>query len=168
MENERFEIKPIGIIHTKFKEQKGTPIQGGLFPETQGYAEIYADYVEGLKDLDGFSHAIFIYLFDRSKDWKPLVTPYLDDQLRGVFSTRAPRRPNPIGLTIVKLDSVDGNKIAFSRADMLDGTPLLDIKPFVPKIDAPDVEKLGWLEKRLLDKESEQNHTGSADERFDK
>ena len=166
MENQEFILKPIGIIHTPFKEKKGTPIQGGLFPDNKGWVEIFPEFRKGLKDLDGFSHLIFLYCFNRSDSWEPLVTPYLDDQLRGVFSTRAPRRPNPIGMTVVKLLSLEGSIIHFACADMLDGTPLLDIKPYVPKIDAPQAEKLGWIEKRKLDMNSDNNHSGLADERF--
>ncbi|MBD3168033.1 MAG: tRNA (N6-threonylcarbamoyladenosine(37)-N6)-methyltransferase TrmO [candidate division Zixibacteria bacterium] len=163
---EQLTIKPIGIIHTGFKEKKGTPIQGGLFPDTEGRAEIFPEYHECLKDLDGFSHLIFLYHFNQSGSWKPLVVPYLDDTERGVFSTRAPRRPNPIGMTVIELVKIEKGVIYFNRADMLEGTPLVDIKPFVPKIDAPEIKKLGWLEKRKLDRNSEDDHPGTADERF--
>ncbi|MCP4632184.1 MAG: tRNA (N6-threonylcarbamoyladenosine(37)-N6)-methyltransferase TrmO, partial [candidate division Zixibacteria bacterium] len=122
-------IRPIGIIYTEFENKKGTPIQGGLFPENKGKVEMFPEYIEALKDLDGFSHLVFLYMFDRSVDWKPLVVPYLDDTLRGVFSTRAPKRPNPIGMTVVELLSIKDGIIEFARADMLDGTPLIDIKP---------------------------------------
>jgi tRNA-Thr(GGU) m(6)t(6)A37 methyltransferase TsaA len=159
-------IKPIGIIRTPFTEKQGTPIQGALVDESSGTAEVFDEFKAGLKDLDGFSHAIFLYYFDRSHGWEPLVVPYLDDRRRGVFATRAPRRPNPIGLTVVKLLSIEDNIIEFKHTDMLDGTPLLDIKPYIPKVDAPESEKPGWLNERMERSDSNRRRSYRADDRF--
>ncbi len=155
MEPSKILLKPIGVIHTSFTNYGDAPFQGTYYPKSQGTAEIFKEYKAGLKDLDNYSNAIFIYLFNRSKDWKPMVIPHFDNKLRGLFSTRAPHRPNPLGMTVVKLLSIDKNIITFSYADMLDGTPLLDIKPFIPKIDCPKVGKLGWIEKYM---DTEHNH----------
>lgn len=138
------------------------PIQAGLSRVTQGTAEILDDYVPGLKDLDGFSHVILLYHFDRVTQTRLEVIPYLDEEYRGVFATRAPVRPNHIGMAVVELERIEGNVLHFRGADMLDGTPLLDIKPYVGEFDAPAVERIGWLaeaRQRMPDKR--------ADDRFE-
>ncbi len=141
--------KPIGIIHSPFKEPKGTPIQPTAAKGIDGKVEVFPEYVEGLKDLEGFSHIILIYHFHLVR--KPLlrVKPFLDDQIRGVFSTRAPTRPNPIGISVVRLVKVEKNVLYIRDIDIVDGTPLLDIKPYVPEFDVRKVEKIGWLEKNV-------------------
>jgi len=139
------EFKPIGYIHSPFKGQKGTPIQPKRDKGTKGYIEILPEYKDALSDLDGFSHIILLYHLHLSKDYSLKVVPYLDNVQRGLFATRAPRRPNPIGLSVVRLDKIEGTTIHISNFDILDGTPLLDIKPYVPHFDDPVDIKIGWL-----------------------
>jgi len=141
--------KPIGFIHTPFKEPKGVPIQPVAGKDIEGKVEILPDYVEGLKDLEGFSHIILIYHLHLSKKASLLVKPYMDEKLRGVFATRAPSRPNPIGLSIVRLVNIKGNMIYIKDIDIVDGTPLLDIKPYVPEFDLREANRIGWLEKNI-------------------
>lgn len=143
------EIKytPIGIIHSPFKEISGMPIQPSGAKGIKGTVKINTEYVGGLKDIDGFSHIILIYHFNLSKDYSLEVIPFLDERLRGVFATRAPKRPNPIGLSIVKLIKVENNILQIENIDVLDNTPLLDIKPYVTKFDAPEEVRIGWLDK---------------------
>ena len=138
---------PIGVIHSEYKETKNTPIQPASARGVSGSVEIFPEYVEGLKDIEGFSHLILIYHFDRSQGYKLKVKPFLDENLHGVFSTRAPFRPNPIGLSVVKLVSRSKNILEIENIDILDGTPLLDIKPFVPDFDAVENAKIGWVAK---------------------
>ena len=139
-------LKPIGFIKTPFKTKDGMPIQPTGAKGIKGTIEIDSQYSEGLKDLDGFSHIILIYHFHLSKTYDLTVKPFMDDQLHGIFSTRVPKRPNPIGLSVVKLNKMESNILHIENIDVLDGTPLLDIKPFIPDVDSPDVQKLGWLE----------------------
>lgn len=141
--------KPIGIIYSPFKEPHGTPIQTASAQDVEGTVEIFPEYVEGLKDIEGFSHILLIYLFHLSKVWTLKVKPYMDNQLREVFATRAPARPNPIGISIVRLVTVEGEKLYIRGVDMVDGTPLLDIKPYVPEFDVWQAEKTGWLTKEI-------------------
>ena len=141
--------RPIGIIHSPFKEPKGTPIQPTGARNIDATVELFPEYVEGLKDLEGFSHIILIYHFHLSKHTSLRVKPYMDDELRGVFATRAPSRPNPIGISVVRLVKVEGNILHIQDVDAVDGTPLLDIKPYVPEFDTREAYKIGWLEKRV-------------------
>jgi len=143
----KIKYQPIGIIHSTFKTVKGMPIQPSGAAGVQGTVEIFSQFKEGLKDLDGFSHIILIYHFHRSDGCSLLVTPFLDSVERGVFATRAPRRPNPIGLSVVRLVEIDACTLTIEGVDILDGTPLLDIKPYVPNFDTPDVTSIGWIEK---------------------
>ncbi len=140
---------PIGIIHTPFKEPRGVPIQPSAAREIEGKVELFPEYVQGLKDLEGFSHIILIYHFHLAKLGSLLVKPYMDDEYHGVFATRAPSRPNPIGLSIVRLVRVEGNILHVRDVDIVDGTPLLDIKPYVPDFDVREVERIGWLENNI-------------------
>lgn len=140
--------QPIGIIHSPHREPKGTPIQPRGAAGITGTVEIFRPYVEGLQDLEGFSHIILLYHLHLSQPAKLKVKPFLDQKLRGVFATRAPARPNPIGLSIVKLLSVEDHLLHIQEVDIIDGTPLLDIKPYLPDFDSPVVEKQGWLEKK--------------------
>jgi len=139
---------PIGIIHTPFKDIKGMPIQPAGARGVKGTIELNHDYVEGIHDLEGFSHIILIYHFHLSKDYSLKVKPFMDDTLRGVFSTRAPRRPNPIGMSVVRLVKIEKNILHIEDVDIVDGTPLLDIKPYVPEFDVQKVEKVGWLSQK--------------------
>ncbi len=139
----------IGVIHSPFKTPRGTPIQPGAVQGEPGTIEVFQEYAEGLKDLDGFSHILVIYHFHKVKTSSLSVTPFLDDQKHGVFSTRAPNRPNPIGISVVRLVSRERNTLHVKDLDIVDGTPLLDIKPYVPEFDAVDAEKIGWLQKQV-------------------
>jgi len=141
--------KPIGVVHSSFREPRGTPIQPTAAQDTQGTVEIYPQYAEGLKDLEGFSHITLIYHFHKAKKPALKVKPYMDDKLHGVFATRAPARPNPIGISVVQLLKIEGNTLHIHNLDILDGTPLLDIKPYVPEFDAPKTQKKGWLEQHI-------------------
>jgi len=140
--------EPIGIIHSPFKDIKGMPIQPTGAKGIAGTIEIYPEFTEGLKDLEGFSHIILIYHFHLSKGYSLKVTPFMDENLRGVFATRAPKRPNPIGISVVKLRKIEGNILNIEDVDIIDGTPLLDIKPYVPEFDVQEVEKIGWLSQK--------------------
>jgi tRNA-Thr(GGU) m(6)t(6)A37 methyltransferase TsaA len=139
---------PIGIIHSPFKDIKGMPIQPGGAKGIAGTIEIKPEYVDGLQDIEGFSHIILIYHFHLSKGYSLKVKPFLDETLRGVFATRAPRRPNPIGISVVKLVRLEGTILHIEDIDIVDGTPLLDIKPYVPEFDITGGKKLGWLSKK--------------------
>ena len=143
------EIKyqPIGIIHSPFKNVQGMPIQPTGAANVQGRVELVPELTSGLKDLDGFSHIILLYHFHQIQGEELVVTPFLDLEARGIFATRAPKRPNPIGLSIVKLTGIDDSTLYIENVDILDGTPLLDIKPYVPEFDHFSVERVGWLGK---------------------
>lgn len=142
-------LKPIGVIHTPYKEPKGMPIQGGFEKNVAGQIEIFPEYQEGLKDIEGFSHLILIYYFDRAKEGKLIGKPFLEDEPHGIFAIRSPHRPNHIGFSIVKLENVKGSIVTFSEVDILDGTPLLDIKPYVSHFDSRESVKNGWLDKHF-------------------
>jgi len=141
--------KPIGIIHSPFKEPRGTPIQPAGAKCTDGIVEIFPEYAEGLKDIEGFSHIILLYHFHLSKESTSIAKPYMDNEAHGVFAMRGPSRPNPIGISVVRLVKVEGNVLHIQDIDIVDGTPLLDIKPYVPEFDAREVERIGWLEKSV-------------------
>ncbi len=142
-------IKPIGIINTPYKEPKGMPIQGKFKRGVIGTAKLFPEYKAGLKDIEGFSHVILIYHFNRSKEEKLTGKPFLEDTEHGIFAIRSPHRPNHIGFSIVKLKSVKGSTITFTEVDILDGTPLLDIKPYVKHFDSRDKVKNGWIDKHF-------------------
>jgi len=146
---ESFTIKSIGIINTPYKEPKGIPIQGKFKRGVTGTARIFSEYKAGLKDIEGFSHVILIYRFNRSKEEKLTGRPFLEDTEHGIFAIRSPHRPNHIGFSIVKLKSVKGDTITFAEVDILDGTPLLDIKPYVKHFDSRDKVKNGWIDKHF-------------------
>ncbi len=141
------EYHPIGVIHSPHKDPRGMPIQPPGAEGVRGTVEVFPEYVEGLKDLEGFSHVILLYHFHRSTGYKLTIVPFMDQEERGLFATRAPRRPNPIGISVVKLLGIDGGRLEIENVDILDGTPLLDIKPYVPKFDAPGDVRTGWLER---------------------
>jgi tRNA-Thr(GGU) m(6)t(6)A37 methyltransferase TsaA len=143
------EVTQIGVIHTQFKESKGTPIQPKMGKGARGTVEIFSQYAPGLKDLDGFSHVVLLYYFHLSEGYSLEVTPFLDDKLRGLFATRAPRRPSPLGLSVVRLEKIEGNVLHIRDVDMIDGTPLLDVKPYVPVFDEDAGVRVGWLEDKL-------------------
>jgi tRNA-Thr(GGU) m(6)t(6)A37 methyltransferase TsaA len=137
---------PIGVIHSPFHELTGMPIQPCGETSAPGKVELKPVFVDGLKDLDGFSHIILIYHLHQSRRVALQVVPFLDSEPHGVFATRAPHRPNPIGISVVKLLAIEKNILYVENLDILDGTPLLDIKPYVPEFDSPREFRLGWLE----------------------
>jgi tRNA-Thr(GGU) m(6)t(6)A37 methyltransferase TsaA len=139
------QFKAIGRIHTPFDTIAGMPIQPTGAAGVRGTVELFAAYAEGLKDLKGFSHIILLYHFHKSGPPKLLVEPFLDKTPHGVFATRAPSRPNAIGLSIVKLIEIRDHRLTVENIDVLDGTPLLDIKPYVPEFDHHPVDRTGWL-----------------------
>ena len=141
------QLKPIGVIHSPFSRSKGTPIQSALAEGAEGTAVLEPEYAEGLRDLEGFERIWLLYWFDRAAGGADLiVTPYLQDTPHGVFATRAPARPNPIGMSPVRLLSVEGNVLRLADVDILDGTPLLDIKPYVPRFDCFQTTRNGWFD----------------------
>lgn len=140
-------MHPIGVIHTPFSNKRTTPLQPSRSMAV-GQIEVYPAYVAGLRDLAGFSHIILLYVFHRSDGYTLQVTPFLDNQERGLFATRYPARPNPIGLSIVRLLAVRDHILEIEGVDMLDGTPLLDIKPYVPDFDAQVDVRTGWYTTR--------------------
>jgi tRNA (adenine37-N6)-methyltransferase len=143
----KIKFTPIGIIHSPFTELEGMPIQPAGAAGVKGTVEVFKDFRSGLKDLDGFSHIILLYHFHFSLGFDLHVVPFLDSTPRGLFATRAPKRPNPIGLSIVQLDNIEKGVLFIQNVDILDGTPLLDIKPYVPEFDAQVKVRAGWLEK---------------------
>ena len=146
---QEIKYEAIGIIHSPFKEAKGTPIQAAIAKDTEGIVEVFPEYAESLKDVEGFSHIILIFHFHLSRGASLTAKPYMDDRERGVFAIRGPRRPNPIGISTVRLVRIEGNMLYIKGLDILDGTPLLDIKPYVPEFDVHEVSKIGWLEKNI-------------------
>lgn len=142
-------IKPIGIINTPYNEPKGIPIQGKFEKGVIGTIRLFPEYRAGLKDIEGFSHLILLYHFNRSKEEHLTGKPFLEDIDHGIFAIRSPHRPNHIGLSIVKIESVKGATITFSEVDILDGTPLWDIKPYVQHFDSRGKVKNGWIDKHF-------------------
>jgi len=142
-------FKQIGTVRSPFTESKGTPIQPGAGKGVKGTVELKQEYVKGLKDLDGFSHIMLICQLNLCKDYSLEVIPYMDNSLRGVFATRAPSRPNPIGISVTRLIKIENNILHIEDLDLIDGTPLLDIKPYVPEMDTRDEVRFGWLENRI-------------------
>ena len=142
-------LKSIGVIRTPYKEPKGMPIQGAFKKDVTGQVEIFPEYQQGLKDIEAFSHLILIYYFNRAKEEKFIGKPFLEDEPHGIFAIRSPVRPNHLGFSIVKLEKVANNIITFSEVDILDNTPLLDIKPYVSYFDSRENVKNGWLDKHF-------------------
>ncbi len=158
---EEIAYRPIGTIHSPFTEPEEMPIQPCGAMGVSGTVELFEEYAAGLKDLDGFSHLILIYHCHLSEGFDLEVKPFLDSAPRGVFATRAPRRPNSIGLSVVKLVSMSGRTLHIENADIIDGTPLLDIKPYVSTFDAVEEERIGWLSERVKNARD-----ARSDERF--
>ncbi len=148
MSNElpHIEFQQIGVIHSPFTALENMPIQPCGAPDAEGRVVVDPRFVEGLSDLEGFSHIYLLYEFHQAGAKKLTVTPFLDPHPRGVFATRAPVRPNPVGLSVVELLSVDGNVLTVRGIDILDGTPLLDVKPYVEKFDHPAHVRSGWMQ----------------------
>lgn len=161
MPEESFQYESIGVIRTPFESPEGMPIQP-VGTDTVGTVGVHESYADGLQDLDGFSHCILLYHFHETTGSPSLQTkPFLDDEERGIFSIRAPARPNPIGLSVVEIDTVTTQEVTVSGIDVVDGTPLLDIKPFVTDFDIPDEVDTGWFDASRSTIQSTQ-----ADERF--
>ena len=140
-------IEPIGTIYSPFTEKAETPIQAAR-SQALGRVEVNPQYSEGLKDIEGFSHIILLYAFHESSGYELQIKPFLDDNLRGLFATRYPYRPNPIGLSVVRLLKHEGNILEIEGVDVLNGTPLLDIKPYVEDFDVRLNTRQGWYKKR--------------------
>lgn len=158
---EAIQYKPIGIIHSPFNNPRGMPIQPVGARGISGTVELQPEYEDGLKDLDGFSHIILIYHFHLSEGYSLQIRPFLDDTPRGIFAIRAPKRPNPIGISVVRLERIEGTTLHISNVDIVDGTPLLDIKPCVPDFDCLEDVRIGWLADR-----SNRAANRRSDERF--
>jgi tRNA-Thr(GGU) m(6)t(6)A37 methyltransferase TsaA len=137
------------MVHSPFKEPKNVTIQAVAAKGITGTIEIYPEYSEGLRDLEGFSHIILLYHFHRIKDSSLMVKPFLDNKQHGVFATRSPARPNKIGISIVQLNGIENNILQIQDIDILDGTPLIDIKPYVPKFDCRKTAKIGWFSDKI-------------------
>lgn len=146
-------MRPIGVIHSPFTEKTQTPIQP-FRSQATGKVVVDAEYAEGLQDIEGFSHIILIYAFHRSSGYELRIKPFLDKDLRGLFATRYPRRPNPIGMSTVRLVSRKGNELEIEGVDVLDGTPLLDIKPYIPGYEVEELAsqaQIGWYANRCAE-----------------
>lgn len=144
----KIELKPIGIIHSPYKTKEDIPIQA-YRSEDVGEIEIFKEYEKGLNDIEGFSHIIIVYIFHKSHGYSLHVKPFLDPSLRGLFATRHPNRPNPIGISTVRLLKRKVNILKIKGMDVIDGTPLVDIKPYVPRFDERKEARYGWLEEKL-------------------
>jgi tRNA-Thr(GGU) m(6)t(6)A37 methyltransferase TsaA len=156
----KIEYSPIGIVRSPFTKRAGMPIQPSRGRGVKATVELRPEFVPGLADLEGFSHIVLLYHFHQSRGYELRVTPFLDREQRGVFATRAPRRPNPIGLSVVKLIRIEGAVLHIEDVDLLDGTPVLDIKPYVPEFDEPEDFRLGWLA-------AVRRHEVKSDDRFE-
>ncbi len=142
---------PIGVIHSPFTIPEGTPVQAAGAEGIEGSVVVFDEYVDGLEDLDGFSHVMLLYHFHLSRGVSLTTKPFLDDEEHGIFAIRGTCRPNPIGISVVRLLGIDGNVLSIRDVDIVDGTPLLDIKPYVPEFDARKADRIGWLENRVGD-----------------
>ncbi|MBN2180687.1 MAG: tRNA (N6-threonylcarbamoyladenosine(37)-N6)-methyltransferase TrmO [Sedimentisphaerales bacterium] len=138
--------KPIGIIHSPFPEPKGIPRQAIGAPEITAKIEIFDEYLEGLTDLEGFSHIVVIFHLHLVNKSSLMASPPWDNREHGVFATRSPHRPNPIGISVVRLENIDRNILNISGVDMVDGTPVLDVKPYIPTLNPTEGIRTGWLQ----------------------
>lgn len=159
--SETIQFIAVGVVESRFEQQTGTPIQGKMAPEETARIKIYDEFAPGLKDIEGFSHIYVFFKFDRTAGSQLLVKPYLDTVERGIFATRSPLRPNPLGMTIVRLDRVEGNYLYISGIDILNDSPVLDIKPYIPEFDHHEPEKIGWYAAK-----GQKNSLVLADDRF--
>ncbi len=155
------QFKQIGVIHSPFTCLENMPIQPPLSNNAMGKIEIFPEYLEGLRDLEGFSHIVLLYHFHKADVPRLTLAPFLDQQEHGIFATCAPVRPNAIGLSIVELVSREKNILTIKNLDMLDGTPLIDIKPYIEKFHHPLHSKTGWLEGK-----EDRFETTKSDSRF--
>ena len=141
--------RPIGIISSPFKENIGIPRQSVGASDIKGTVKIFDEFSEGLKDLDGFSHIVVIFHLHRVTKWSLKASPPWDCRSHGVFATRSPYRPNPIGISVVQLESVDNNILHIAGIDMADGSPVLDIKPYIPDLNPTKDIRIGWLTNKV-------------------
>ncbi len=141
---DKISFSPIGIIHTPYTEQDNTPIQGCFATASEGTVEIFPEFAAGLRNIEGFSHLFLIYHFHRADGFNLIAKPFLDKDEKGIFAIRYFARPNAIGLSVVRLLEVEGNRLRIGEVDMLDGTPLLDIKPYVAQFDVRQNTACGW------------------------
>ena len=146
---EKIVMNPIGIIHSPYKQPKNIPIQGTFKPDVEAWIELEKKFADGLKDLNQFSHAIVLYYFHRSHEERLQCSPFLEDEKHGIFAIRSPHRPNHIGLSIIKINRIEGNKLYFTEVDVLDRTPVLDIKPYVKHFDWRQDVVCGWVDKHF-------------------
>lgn len=154
---EQITYTPIGIIHSPFTQQEGTPIQGRYeSDDKRAEIEVFQEYADGLKDIEGFSHLYILCHFHLSKPYNLHQKPYLDDTPHGIFAIRTPNRPNPIGLSVVRLIERKANRLVIAEFDILDNTPLLDIKPFIPDFEPTMNVRLGWLADKLKSSKDEE------------
>lgn len=153
--------QPIGIIRSPYVDPVGMPIQAVAARGVAGTIELAPELARGLKDIEGFSHLILIYHLHQSKGMALEVIPFMDREPHGIFSTRSPRRPNPIGLSSVRLIGIEKKRLLIEDVDILDGTPLLDIKPYVPALDDRQTDRIGWFAGRV-----DHVHEILADDRF--
>ncbi|MDX2030745.1 MAG: tRNA (N6-threonylcarbamoyladenosine(37)-N6)-methyltransferase TrmO [Blastocatellia bacterium] len=144
LSSETISMRPIGFIRSPYAETAQVPKGCGAKHEAEGVLEILPEYESGLTDIEGFSHLYVLWVFDRSQGYALIGTPPTDDRPHGVFATRSPRRPNPIALTVVRLLRREGNRLHVAGVDMLDGTPILDLKPYLSGVPEEDVRR-GWL-----------------------
>jgi len=142
-------MTPIGIIHSPYKQVKDMPIQGKFKPQVAAYIQLKDEYAPGLKSLEGFSHAVILYYFHKSKKQELLGRPFLEDKSHGIFAIRSPHRPNHIGLSVVKIQRIEKNTLHFTEVDVLDKTPVLDIKPYVRYFDMRENVTCGWVDKHF-------------------
>jgi tRNA-Thr(GGU) m(6)t(6)A37 methyltransferase TsaA len=151
-EKKSFAFQPIGVVHSPFKNKEDIPAERCAsaegFSDVRGEIEIFKEYEAGLKDTDGFSHLIIFFVFHQSRGFELITKPFLDSRRRGVFSTRSPHRPNPIGMTVVQVIGREQNVLRVAGVDMIEGTPILDIKPYTSR-DIKRAVKLGWLKGKL-------------------
>ena len=143
----KFEFPPIGIIHSSYTEPAGVPIQGVFANGATGTVEVFPEFAEGLTDLEGFSHIMLLYCFHLVQGYSLMCRPFLDVRDHGIFATRVPRRPNPIGMSVVELLGIEGRVLTIGGVDVVDGSPLIDIKPYVPDFDVRLQVKTGWYEQ---------------------
>ncbi|MEJ2700904.1 MAG: tRNA (N6-threonylcarbamoyladenosine(37)-N6)-methyltransferase TrmO [Sedimentisphaerales bacterium] len=146
---DKIEMNPIGIVHSPYKRPKNIPIQGTFKPEVEAWVELREEYSSGLKDLDKFSHAILLFYFHQSHEERLRSRPFLEDQMHGIFAIRSPHRPNHIGLSVVRIKRIEGNRLYFTEVDVLDQTPVLDIKPYVAYFDNRKDVVCGWIDKHF-------------------
>jgi tRNA-Thr(GGU) m(6)t(6)A37 methyltransferase TsaA len=139
-----FTFRPIGVVRSPYADTAQIPKGPGAAHDAEGELELFPEFEAGLADIDGFSHLLVLWVFDRVDGYDLLSTPPTDDRPHGVFSTRSPRRPNPIGLTVVRLNRREGARLVVRGVDMLDGTPILDIKPYLSSIPAEEIRR-GWM-----------------------